>query len=99
MTLEKTVVKKKQLRVGIVTRVTELIYDQGIVRKVLSLRSLVAYVLNFEGKSAGLTVRAKGNDDEERKEGMMETRTDLLVTVPVCDGDEKLDRKNGRDDQ
>lgn len=69
MNLEKTVVKKKQLRVGIVTRVTELMYDQGIVGKVLSLRSLVAYVLNFEGKSAGLIVRAKGNDDErERKE-------------------------------
>lgn len=61
---------------------TGFIYDQGIVRKVLFLL-FSGFSSEFRGKSAGLNVEAKGNDDEERKEGMMETRTVWLVTVSV----------------
>lgn len=73
---------KMQLTGKIITRVTKLIYDQGIVRKVLLLL-FSGICSEFRGKSAGLKVEAKGNDDEDRKEGMMETRTVWLVTVPV----------------
>lgn len=73
---------EKQRTIRIDTRVTKLIYYQGIVRKVLLL--LFGWnCFDFRGKSADLNVEAKGNDYEERKEGMIETITIWLVTVPV----------------